>query len=262
MKSFFIVLLMSPDKDWLDYLNQFDLSFNYFQNIPSVTEKYCVIIEPREHPLLIKVIKNFMYLLQNKGWGLIIIHGSDNQKFLKTHLKEKKNVKYVNLFVSNLDIQQYNYIMTNLSLWECIKKIGCKHSLIFQSDTLLLKDNVDDFLQYDFVGAPWCLVWYDIQGGYNGGLSLRNVDTMIDIIQNGLPVTFPNDVLVNEDIYFAFHMDKNREKYTLPDRDIAKTFSVETVYYEDPTGMHQPHKDKFPSKEEYSRILSKRYEIE
>ena len=58
MKSFFIVLLMSPDKDWLDYLNQFDLSFNYFQNIPSVTEKYCVIIEPREHPLLIKVIKN------------------------------------------------------------------------------------------------------------------------------------------------------------------------------------------------------------
>ena len=63
--------------------NQFDLSFNYFQNIPSNTDKYCVIIEPREHSMLIKVIKNFMYLLQNKGWGLIIIHGSDNKKFLK-----------------------------------------------------------------------------------------------------------------------------------------------------------------------------------
>ncbi len=54
---------MTSTTEWVDYLNQFDLSYNYFQNIPSVTEKYCVIIEPRQHPLLIKVIKNFIYLL-------------------------------------------------------------------------------------------------------------------------------------------------------------------------------------------------------
>lgn len=253
---------MSSDDEWLNYLNQFDLSYNYFQNIPSVTEKYCVIIEPRKHPLLIKVIKNFMYLLQNREWGLIIIHGTSNKEFLKTHLQGWKNVKYVNLFVSNLNIQQYNYIMTNLDLWECIKKHGCKHALIFQCDTVLLKNNVDDYLEYDFVGAPWCIDWYEINGGYNGGLSLRNVNTMIDIIQDGLPITFSNNVLVNEDIYFAFHMDKNHEKYNLPNRNIAKTFSVETVFYKDPLGMHQPHIDKFPNREEYIRILSKRYEIE
>lgn len=262
MKSFFIVLLMSSHDEWLNYLNQFDLSYNYFQNIPSVTEKYCVIIEPRKHPLLIKVIKNFMYLLQNKGWGLIIIHGTDNKEFLKRGLQGWRNVTYVNLFVSNLNIQQYNYIMTNLELWECLKKHGCKHALIFQCDTILLKNNIDGYLQYDFVGAPWCIEWYGICGGYNGGLSLRNVNTMINVIHNGKPLIFPNNTLVNEDIYFAFHIDKYREKYNVPDIDIAKTFSVETIYYHDPIGMHQPHVDKFPDKAEYTRILSKRYEIE
>ena len=253
---------MSLNNERLDYLNQFDLSYNYFQNIPSITDKYCVIIEPREHPMLIKVIKNFMYLLQNKGWGLIIIHGNDNKKILKKHLHGWKNIKYVNLFVSNLNIQQYNYIMTNIELWECIKIHGCKYALIFQCDTVLLKDDVDDYLNYDFIGAPWCAEMNGIKGGYNGGLSMRNVNTMINIIRQGPSLLYSNLNSVNEDIYFAFYMEKNQNKYKLSNRDVAKSFSVETVYYHDPSGMHQPHINKFPNKAEYTRILSKRYEIE
>lgn len=254
---------MTSTTEWVDYLNQFDLSYNYFQNIPPITDKFCVIIEPREHPLLIKVIKNFIYLLQNKGWGLIIFHGIDNENYVKTHLHNWKNVKYINLLVSNLSVNDYNNIMTNVNFWIKLRSLNCIHSLIFQCDTILLKDNINDFLKYDFIGAPWCVKWYNINGGYNGGLSLRNVDCMIDIIKNSSPIIIlQNNLLVNEDIFFAFYLDKFRKYLCLPDRDTAKTFSVETVYYENPTGMHQPHVEKFPNKNEFIRILSKRYQIE
>src|SRR6056300_1879190 len=93
---------------WENYLNQFDVSSHHFQNIPSHTEKYCVIIEPRKHKYLLRVIKNFTYLLQNKGWGLIIFHGTENEIFLKQSLQNWNHVKYVNLQVTNLNIQQYN----------------------------------------------------------------------------------------------------------------------------------------------------------
>ena len=254
---------MPGDTEWINYLQQFDLDSSYFQNIPYETNKYCVMIEPRKHELLLKVIKNFMYLLQNKGWGLIIFHGTNNEVYLKDELKEWKNVKYVNMCISNLNIHEYNNILTTTPFWQSLKDMGCIHSFIFQCDTILLKDNVNDFLKYDFVGAPWCIQWYGIQGGFNGGLSLRNVNTMIDVIIHSQPLTFENtNIHVNEDIYFAYFMDQFRLKYHLPDREKAMKFSVETVYYHDPIGMHQPHVDKFPSRDEYVRILSKRYQIE
>jgi hypothetical protein len=57
-------------------------------------------------------------------------------------------------------------------------------------------------------------------------------------------------------------MYKYRSECVLPEHDVAKQFSVETVYYPDPIGMHQPHVSKFPSENDFERILSKRYEIE
>ena len=53
--------------EWSNYLKQFDLPYQYFQNITSNTNKFCVIVEPRKHKFLIPVIKNVMYLLQKKN---------------------------------------------------------------------------------------------------------------------------------------------------------------------------------------------------
>ena len=51
----------------------------------------------------------------------------------------------------------------------------------------------------------------------------------------------------------------NVQRCKIPTIDIAKQFSVETIFYQDPCGMHKPHLDKFESREEFVRILSKRY---
>jgi hypothetical protein len=243
-------------EEWNSYLEQFNLSAESFQNIPTNTEKYCVIIEPRCHNLLIPVIKNFMYLLQNKGWGLIIFHGKDNATFLRDGLKNWKNVKYVYMKdVSNLSITDYNNFLCSPNFWDLLLKIGCNHSLIFQVDTVLLKDCIDDFLDYDYIGAPWFIKFFNILEIGNGGLSLRNVEKMHYIVNN-----CPRKIhLNNEDIYFSFYLKTMKEGSKIPTIDVAKKFAMESIYHDDTCGMHKPFMDKFPNRDAFVKLLSKRY---
>jgi hypothetical protein len=82
-------------------------------------------------------------------------------------------------------------------------------------------------LQYDYVGAPWVS---DNKVG-NGGLSLRKKSKMIEIIKS------KGYVHLNEDIYFSSDVD-NKIQYNVPDYTIAKLFSVETLFYDRPFGIH------------------------
>lgn len=241
---------------WTNYLKQFDITNDNF-HIPAKTNKHCVIVECRTHPNLIYVIKNFIYLLQNHGWGLIIFHGTQNERFLKTELKDIRNILYININHDNIDAHEYNVLLTQSSFWSLLHDIRCEHALIFQTDTLLFKDNVDDYLEYDYIGAPWCIKFYGLTLG-NGGFSLRNTKIMLEITTNH-PYRLFLSGRENEDIYFSFFV--SQLKYKIPSFDIAKKFSVETIYYEEPTGMHKPHIDKFPSKEHYIELLSKRFDM-
>ena len=243
------------EPDWSNYLQQFDLPASQFQNIRKDTNKFCVIVEPRKHSLLGLVIKNFMYLLQNKGYGLIIFHGNNNKEFIEEQLIGWPNVIYSSLHVDNLTVNDYNNLLKSIEFWEKILNYGCKHSLIFQTDVVLLKDSVDDYLNYDYVGAPWNQTscrWFGCLEVGNGGFSLRNTQIMIDIIKKHGNVNTFN----NEDIYFS--MLCLLHKYNVPTIDVAKTFSLETLFYHDPCGIHKPFLHEFPPNE-YKRILSKRF---
>ena len=194
-------------QEWIDYQSQFDLPAAYFQDIPENTKKHCVIVEPRPHERLVLVIKNFMYLLQKKGWGLVIFHSSDNEGMLKEGLEGWPNVMMINALQGSMAVHDYNNLMCSPTFWKELIRIGSHQCLLFQVDTVLLKDNIDDFLEYDYVGAPWCVRWLDMDIG-NGGLSLRNVWKMMMITQQ-CPRTAMTPCgerfLGNEDIFFSFH---------------------------------------------------------
>lgn len=237
---------------WSNYLNKFvDLPDECFQSIPTDTEKFCVIVEPREHPLLKAVLKNFMKLLAPRGWGLIVYHGTKNEEFVNTITGAWKNIYLRNIGVENLPISEYNKLFFTPDFWLSMKEIGCKHALIFQTDVVLLRDNIDDFLEYDYVGAPWNTVldWtngIEFPGG-NGGFSLRNVDSMLECLYR-LPPTH----IRNEDGYFSFNCYRLGKR--VAPRDISSTFSVETVYYETPCGLHKPFISLFPA-DGYSKLF-------
>ena len=248
--------------EWTSYVDQFDLQSSYFQEIPKNTNKYCVIVEPRSHPRLIPVIKNFMYLLQKKGWGLILFHGIENERFLRDGLSGWPNVRYIKMSVYNLTSREYSNILCGIDFWKLLIQLGCHYALIFQIDTVLLKDNIDDFLKYDYIGAPWVVRWLNMDIG-NGGLSLRNVQKMFDIVNQcsrTASTPFGIKYLENEDIYFSFYLNTDTTA-KLPSVETGKQFSVETIYHDDTCGMHQPHIGKFPNYDAFVALLSKRYII-
>jgi hypothetical protein len=246
--------------EWISYIDQFNLTSEHFQEIPKNTDKYCVIVEPRSHPMLIPVIKNFMYLLQKKGWGLVLFHGIENEHFVRDGLRGWPNIRYIRMSVANLTSIEYSNILCGADFWRILLRVGCQHALIFQIDTVLLKDTIDNYIQYDYVGAPWVVKWLNMDIG-NGGLSLRKVQKMYDIVNqcSRLATTpFGKRYLENEDIYFSFYLTYS-EGAKLPSVDVAKTFSVETIYHDDTCGMHQPHIGRFPDRDCFVRLLSKRY---
>ena len=101
--------------------------------------------------------------------------------------------------------------------------------LIFQTDSIILPKNkllINDFLQYDYVGAPW--VSNNKVG--NGGLSLRRKSKMLEIIQN------KGYIPGHEDAYFVLN---HNVKCNIPDYTIAKYFSIETMYNDTAFGIHK-----------------------
>jgi len=104
------------------------------------------------------------------------------------------NVLFENIQKDNLTISEYNDYLSTKPFWEILKNHGCEHALIFQTDVVLLRDNIDDFLEYDYVGAPWKTKYF----GGNGGFSLRRVSKMLFITEKE-----KRPAMVNEDFFFA-----------------------------------------------------------
>lgn len=107
------------------------------------------------------------------------------------------------------------------------------HILLFQTDTLLFKgdDEIDKFLIYDYVGAPW--LWENTPPVGNGGLSLRNLDKMIYITEN---YKNSRENPVPEDIFISFKCCENN--FNIPDRNTASLFSSEGIYNSESCGIH------------------------
>jgi hypothetical protein len=197
------------------------------------------IIEPRNDPILELVIYNFMYYLSD-NWSLYIFHGTDNEQYVKNITKNMGDIYYHNLNVKNLTIRDYNKLCTSIDFY---KQFHCDKILIFQLDTLLRKKIPIEYMQYDYVGAPWK---NKIVG--NGGLSLRDKRAMIDVLSK-----FPFIYNENEDYYFAKVCLMFNKK--IPTFDIACKFSIECVWNDDPIGMHNPHIYNFPSYEKFLELL-------
>ena len=130
--------------------------------IPScIPNKYtAVIIEPRKHKALEFVLQNYAENL-NEDWNLILIHSTDNEKYVNDIFANEEMQKYkyrysfIRLGISKMTIKDYNCLFYNESFYDLIPT---ETFLIFQTDSMILKenkDNINDFLKYDYVGAPW-----------------------------------------------------------------------------------------------------------
>ena len=179
-----------------------------------------VIVDNRPSPQLQKIIEAHMKHLP--GW----------------HLHHLSNVP----ISSQVD---YNEILCSIEFWS--RYVDYDRVLIFQHDSMLLRDGIEEFLEWDYVGAPWFegAAWarQDRAGG-NGGLSIRNPRAHIEVLEREKYHPSKN----NEDVFFVHRLDN------VAPFEVCNTFSCETVYQLGTLGYHAI--DKYLTEDEQDRIIN------
>lgn len=168
-------------------------------------------------------------------WPLLLLHNEDVSSNLQRNkivqLQKKHGILHTaslekNGFptLSSSSSSTYSKLLTTTRFWSMLK---ADHVLLFQMDSVLCSMSpwtVDDFLQYDYIGAPWIDKWYGMDIG-NGGLSLRKTKTMIRITK-----TFRFKETENEDIYFSrgiYKLARRDPSIEIPPVHVAAKFAYE-----------------------------------
>ncbi|CAF2920964.1 unnamed protein product [Rotaria sp. Silwood2] len=218
--------------------NIFKYKLNKTLNKTSRYPYIALIVDDRANQLVINAVNNVLEHIPI-DWKVQIMtlyeHWSYyNKSSLNQYIKsDRVLLTRLNQSSNGLSSDEYiNSILTSSSFWHQI--YGDK-VLLFQIDSVLCSNssyNLTNFLQYDFIGAPWYL-----GGCCNGGLSLRNRLKILELIESNKYHYRLHGI--NEDGWFTEHLSYVNG-YVAP-VSIAKKFSVETIYHPRPFAVHKPH---------------------
>lgn len=216
------------------------------QSLPNINpkSKYALIlIETREIPGIELIIKNHFEYFSSSVQEPCALEIFCSEKMSHYYKNKLGDGIVCNLIEDEFD---YNRLITSSTFWDCLRQRGYKTVLIFQWDSLLLRDYRKDIIDdYAYIGAPWKPEHIDIRGG-NGGLSIRNVEEMFNITSR---CPYNKKAHGNEDVYFSMFVENSRK---LKNSDASQVF-VEQVFSSSPLGIHAAY--KWQSKENYDFIL-------
>ncbi|KAL2074162.1 hypothetical protein VTL71DRAFT_7940 [Oculimacula yallundae] len=237
----------------------------------TASNKAAVIVETRFRTNLIPLILHYSSVL-GPSWPILIYTAPESVGMFATSAALARYVKTGHVQVRLLpqttlltNSESVNRFMTDPWFWEDLDPI--EHVLIFQSDSMLCANaarSVDDFFEYDMVGAP---ISKDAGVGYKGGLSLRKRSTILRVLEDYDWETTQKDGDKFEDQWFFNRMTelqaeealqgiKSKEEgaINLPTVETARTFSVETIEYPHPLGVRRVHRwleDQMPGLDEW-----------
>ncbi len=220
-----------------------DIKLDIKQNMQYET----ILFEFNEYPHIEFLIRNTIIRLDEK-WSHTVVCGNNNYNYIKNICdKIHPNIRIIRLNMTNISYNDYNNLFLSKTFWELF--YGEK-LLIYQSDSIIFNSNIDDFLNWDYISAPFLTekeyVLGDNQIGY-GGFSLRSKMSMINVLEKcnvqNTPISeyakYYMKIMeldnISEDIYFSQNMQQfNIGKVS--DINSAKLFSSNN---EDCFGIHQ-----------------------
>ena len=191
-----------------------------------------------------------MHNLQKSEWDLVILTSEATRSFYENHFSNAMFITHP-LIGAKFNIETYNRIMKDEKIWEQLDECGYTKCLIVQDDGLLIRPGVEnEFLEYDYVGAPWLTMPHLVTAGIgpemvgNGGISLRTVKIMLEICRkfhDEKMHLFNYDIQpVPEDVYFASLVEKKEIGGRIPTSAKAKRFAMEQIVNMEAFGMHKP----------------------
>ena len=210
-------------------------------------------------------LSNFAGVL-GTDWPILVLYDANVTSHVENNKMVRELKKQKRLYSSSLadagfrevlmsDAQAYSRVLVSAHFWAMLR---AQHVLVFQLDSVLCAMSpwkVQDFLEYDYIGAPWIDRFYGMDIG-NGGLSLRKVKTMVDIIK-----TFPLEGRYeNEDIYFAkgvYDLEKQGYPVRIPPVHVAAKFSFEAGALPRVASfaVHKLPRHKIPRKEDVAALF-------
>lgn len=219
-------------------------------SVAITTKQVAAIVETRPLDTLVPLILHFGLVL-GPSWP---IHIFTTQTNIPSSLPFKKALESQKIVLRHLpskaffgDHDAVSQFLTEPWIWDQLAP--AEHVLFFQADSILCANapmQVEDFLMYDFVGAPIDpnLGAPGFNAGFNGGLSLRNRSMTLDIIKATSwkeeidKSDHPDDPKIRfEDQWFYGKMKEIGAR--LPTIETANKFSVETMWYDRPVGYHK-----------------------
>jgi hypothetical protein len=155
----------------------------------------------------------------------------------------------------------YNY--NKFYLYELHKYFETDHCLLVHPDGFVINHNLWDpeYLNYDYIGAPWAPSHDFPHRVGNGGFSIRSkrlLESLSSVID---PNTFPQDA--PEDHYICRIHNKQLESmgFKFAPLNLAAKFSIEwiptdIIYYYMPYSSFGFHGKSYPQNEEYINLLN------
>ena len=215
-------------------LDKHDNSIEESNKIALSETKSVVLIEGRKHKLMKACIQNIRDNLPH--WKIHVVGTNYNKEFIKT----LNNIDKITILPTDkFNVDDYNTLVTSLDFWKNI--VTTDRVLLYQTDSWIChnsKYKIEDYFQYDYVGAPWTKFQKEY-GNYVGncGFSLIKVSSMINLLNTYSVEEFKEKYKTESvDIFFGLNMINK------PHKNIAKTFSVENIWYDRPFGVHKPFK--------------------
>ena len=206
-----------------------------------------VLIEFRILPHLEFLLRNTIIKFPN--WSHTVVCGNLNYKFIqKMCLEISSNINIICLDINNLTPSDYSKLLMTSEFW---MNFTGEMILLYQEDTMLFHNMIDEFLKYDYVGASWPINQDDNSVGVgNGGFSLRNKNKMLECIAKVNPKTDlklgqstltymknTNSYSIPEDVYFTKSLIEHNIGL-VADRNTANKFSQESQLCINPLGGH------------------------
>ena len=208
--------------------------------------------------LLLRQISRFL----TEDWTVILYVTEDvYEPYIELCNRLGNGIQVVITTYQLRNVTDYNNIILDLSFWKTLESFS--KVLVFQADTMMYRYGIEKFYNYDYVGAQWPSELGCEYSVGNGGFSLRDISTTIDLLSNRDKIHIkyytqyeqnasrlnghqPEDIIFSQGMY--------QFKYQVPSVNIANYFSIESIHHNKPIGSHQL--------ERFNPILSKQLIID
>ncbi|CAF3426336.1 unnamed protein product, partial [Rotaria sp. Silwood2] len=196
-----------------------------------------VLVESRAVDHLVTIVHNVNHNIP-LIWPIQIFHGKDNEGFIRNSTLAPLIASgkiFLTFMNHTTERTRTNQLLTDPKFWQ---RVRGEKVLLFQIDSVMCSNSphkITDFLQYDYVGAPWdphAFIYSKVDLVGNGGFSLRTRSKILALL-----ALHPYDNKLPEDVWYSQNL--RRVNALIAPVNVAKTFSVEAIYYERPLGVHR-----------------------